>query len=119
MNWTRDMDATLTAGWIAGLSAPEIATIIGGVSGSAVRGRRVFMGLPDREDGAMAFAGRFKAGYRPATVGAKKTPTLKAAPMSRPRPFGDRGAFECALPIGDGEDMRACCATVGLGRRRP
>ena len=60
--------------------------------------------------------------FRPPPVVKSKPlpPSANAlAPGSKLKPFAERGRFECAFPIGDGEAMRACCCDYEPGRRRP
>jgi hypothetical protein len=90
MIWTTDMDAMLVAGREAGLSSFEIAARIGSpITASAVRSRRVDLGLPPRDTATLVLAGQFKSAYRQ---------PVKAAPqvVDRPGPQSDpKTATEC------------------------
>lgn len=52
MTWTADREALLKILWAQGLSASEIAKRLGGVSRNAVIGKRIRMGLPERDGSA-------------------------------------------------------------------
>ena len=47
--WTPDREALLKILWTQGLSANQIAKRLGGVSRNAVIGKRIRMGLPERD----------------------------------------------------------------------
>jgi len=49
MTWTAERELKLRIYWMQGLSAAQIAKNLGGVTRNAVIGKRVRMGLPDRE----------------------------------------------------------------------
>lgn len=49
MTWTADREALLKVLWTQGLSASEIAKRLGGVTRNAVIGKRIRMGLPERD----------------------------------------------------------------------
>jgi hypothetical protein len=119
MIWTEDMDAVLIAGWNEGLSSFQIAAVVGGISASAVRGRRIDLSLPPRGVATLVFAGRFKSAYQPPA--SKAVPVcVNLGPLSEPRPFIDREAGQCAFVVSDGRDeVMACCAPIPAGARRP
>lgn len=50
MTWTPDREGLLKILWTQGLSASQIAKRLGGVSRNAVIGKRVRMGLPERNN---------------------------------------------------------------------
>jgi len=50
MTWTPDREALLKILWTQGLSASQIAKRLGGVSRNAVIGKRIRMGLPERNN---------------------------------------------------------------------
>ena len=52
MTWTTDREALLKVLWTQGLSASEIAKRLGGVTRNAVIGKRIRMGLPERDGSA-------------------------------------------------------------------
>ena len=49
MSWTPDRENLLRILWTQGLSAAQIAKRLGGVSRNAVIGKRIRMGLPERD----------------------------------------------------------------------
>ena len=49
MTWTPDRENLLCILWTQGLSASQIAKQLGGVSRNAVIGKRIRMGLPERD----------------------------------------------------------------------
>jgi hypothetical protein len=118
MIWSSDMDDTLIASWGSGLSSFEIAAVLGPpITASAVRGRRIDLGLPARGAATLIFAGQFKAAYRrPTTKALLNIESL--GPLSQPRPFTDRDGWECAFVVGEGSDgVMACCGPVRPGSR--
>lgn len=52
MTWSPDREALLKVLWTQGLSASEIAKRLGGVTRNAVIGKRIRMGLPERDGSA-------------------------------------------------------------------
>lgn len=52
MTWTPEREGLLKILWAQGLSASEIAKRLGGVSRNAVIGKRIRMGLPERDGSA-------------------------------------------------------------------
>jgi hypothetical protein len=117
------MDTALSAAWHRGLTAPQIAVLIGGVTASAVRYRRGALGLPKREgeraQAASVFGGRHKA--TPTTYQPRKPPpVLELGPESNPKPLVEREWGDCAFPVGeDDAGMLICGGPVPTGARRP
>jgi hypothetical protein len=114
------MDTTLTAAWCKGLSAPQIAVLIGGVSAGAVRKRRMKLGLRPRTGEELAFIGRHKAPPSVIPPSAPMPPLNKLGPDSAPKPWAAREWRECAFAVGeDSEGLIACCGPVAQAARRP
>jgi hypothetical protein len=114
------MDRALVEAWGEGLTSPQIALLIGqGVTASAVRYRRVILGLKPRGAEVEIFGGKHKAcpsPYKPR----KPAPVLKLGPESRPKLWAEREGDDCAFPVGqDGEDMVICGGPIPAGARRP
>lgn len=121
MIWSTDMDSALVRLWTKGLSSPQIAVFIGGgISASAVRGRRSDLGLKRRGAAELSFAGIHKADPTPFKP-LKPLPKLdQLGPDSAPAPWASRGAGQCAFPVGDEpEGLIACCGPIPRGSRRP
>ena len=113
------MDTTLIAAWGGGLSSSEVACLIGGqITASAVRSRRADLGLPPRTADTLVLGGLVKGGHQPHSV--RPLPKCEQVPGVDPKPFAERGGFECAFVIAeDRNGALACCAPVQPGARRP
>lgn len=120
MIWSDVQLETLERDWLAG----ETATVIGqkvGASASAVRSKRLKMGLPERTDEVvaelLAHRGRYsgKGGGAPRAMAAADK--LGPLPGSSPKVWTDRvDGRECPFPVGGaGADTLSCCLPV-VGR---
>ena len=109
--WSKDRISTLTAHWIDGLSASQIADRLGGVSRNAVIGKLHRLGLcgdgrpPMPKPQAAAGAARRPDQTRPAParLPAKTAPSIPSPPEG-PGLVADLiglGAHACRWPIGD------------------
>lgn len=115
MNWTADMEETLRAGWLEGLTPKTIASRLGvPISDAAVRKRAWRLGLPHHGLTVAQLRRRFRGPPNP-----KPQPVLKLGPQSDPKPWEQRGPRECAFLMGDPDQRLACCAPVKSGSRRP
>lgn len=119
MIWTDEKVITLKAGWLSGLTAPEIAAMVG-TTPAAVRAKRDHLGLPSR-DGEVEYeasrqAVRCRRTLRPVIPPkvAPPDPALMAPlPGSWPRPWLSRAFGECAFPVGgEGAETLSCCLPV-------
>lgn len=119
MIWSTDMDAALSRFWTKGLTSPQIATLIGGVTASAVRFRARRQGLKPRGQADLSFAGVHKAAPSPWKP-ARPIPKLdQLGPHAKPRFWIDREPGECAFPVESPDGLLACCGPIPLGARRP
>ena len=115
--WTPEMDARAQRLRSEGVSAGEIARLIGAPSRSAVLGR--LWRLSANAAGGAA-TGRAAA---PSRGRWRLPPMVPAAPVAQtpvecaPRAWTDRAAGECAYPVaGEGVAVLSCCnPTVGRG----
>ena len=101
--WTPDREALLKILWTQGLSANQIAKRLGGVSRNAVIGKRIRMGLPERD----ASSPRLTKAQAAKSLG-KTTPVLI---IDRSREKGaargdwnirfiDRNEYHCRMFVG-------------------
>jgi len=119
-NWTPDREALLKVLWTQGLSANQIAKRLGGVSRNAVIGKRIRMGLPERD------------GSAPRVTKAQAAKSLGRAPVpvliidrSRERGaargdwnvrFMDRNESTCLMFVGgESHDTGLICGRVTFG----
>ena len=109
--WTVAQVGLLAQAWRDGQRADEIAQMVG-MSASAVRGKRLRLGLPPRSSQAalaahsVAYRDRFAAS-------APLAPPLDPLPGSTPRPWIMRERGECAWPVrGFGEQTASCCLPI-------
>jgi len=101
--WTPDREALLKVLWTQGLSASEIAKRLGGVSRNAVIGKRIRMGLPERDGSAP----RLTKAQAAKSLG-KSVPVLVidrsretgAARGPHNIPFKDRTESSCLMFVG-------------------
>lgn len=80
MSWTEDRVARLTKLWADGLSASQIAAILGGVTRNAVIGKVHRLGLSGRAKPAPSSTSRVKRQPRSSGYATSRTP--RAAPRS-------------------------------------
>lgn len=126
--WTPAMDEILKAGWVAGLSEPQIAAKVGlatrtRFSRHSISSRRRRLGLPERgaevRRDTLVLSNKSRR-VEPVTIPLqppKDVAAMKvfecALPGTTPRPWLTRGASECAWPVkGSGADTFSCCAPV-------
>jgi hypothetical protein len=112
------MDAALSRFWTKGLTSPQIAALIGGVTASAVRHAARRQGLTPRGSADLSFAGVHKAAPTPWKP-TRPLPPDQLGPHAKPRLWTDREPGECAFPVESPDGLLACCGPIPLGARRP
>lgn len=125
MHWTGQMDSILTNGWNAGYTAPQIANLLWRrlglpeITASAVRGRRVFLGLRERGRIELAHEGTVTGrGGRPRRT--RALPPDTPAPSCAPIPWASRAFNQCAYPVGDPlVDAMCCGGEIPAHAKRP
>lgn len=80
--WDDKKEELLAKLWKKGLSASQIAQQIGGVSRSAVIGKRMRMGLPDRKSPGLQVRQKKPSAY-PRVEARKKLPPPRKAPLPK------------------------------------
>lgn len=123
MIWTDQQIIILTAEWLRGVTAAEIAAMLGdGVTPSAVRGKRLHLNLPPRTGEVQREAekqnGRkSRTAKPPAPADEPDAEKLAPLPGSTPRPWLTRDFGECAFPVeGESFNTRSCCLPVAPRR---
>jgi hypothetical protein len=117
MIWTDAQVLILEREWAKGADAPAIAVMVG-LSRSAVRSKRMRLGLPARSGVivAMSNSERGRAVSRRSKAPPKGSANLvKLGPLrgSTPRPWSMREFGECAFPVlGYGAGTLSCCLPV-------
>ena len=94
--WDEKKEELLAKLWKKGLSASQIAQQIGGVSRNAVIGKRIRMGLPDRNSPNLKVKQR-KPSSHPRIEARKKLPPPRKAPLPKvfaPEPVETRQRYE-------------------------
>jgi hypothetical protein len=107
----------LASAWASGAASAEIGQLVG-VSASAVRGKRMRLGLPARSPLAVAIGNHERGlalSWAPVPSRALPPPPPPLA-GSTPRPWLQRGPRECAWPVTavSGETL-SCCLPVEPG----
>ena len=115
--WTTDRENLLRILWTQGLSASQIAKRLGGVSRNAVIGKRIRMGLPERDGSAP----RITKAQAAKSLG-KSAPQLISTDRSRERGaprgdwnirFIDRTDSHCSMFVGgESHDTGLICGRI-------
>lgn len=117
MEWTEERVESLKKLWLEGLSASQIAKLLGGVTRNAVIGKVHRLGLSGRATPSQPARATYKA-PRPARPAVSAAPIVRrplearfvAAPAPRPAPYVEMpgtatvltlGRHMCKWPIGD------------------
>jgi hypothetical protein len=118
--WFPPMDAALEVAWKAGLSASQIAVLLGGgATATSVRRRRTHLGLRPRGVIETSFGGKRKAASSTLKPSAPMPTLARLGPDSDPKPMDARAWSECAFPVGDDDQgLIACGGHVAAGSRR-
>lgn len=121
MSWTPDREALLKILWAQGLSAQQIAKRLGGVSRNAVIGKRIRMGLPERDSKAP----RLTKAQAAKSLG-RSTPVLiidRSRERGAPRGewnirFIDRTDSHCAMFVGgESRETGLICGRATFGEK--
>lgn len=113
MSWTPDREGLLKALWTQGLSASQIAKRLGGVSRNAVIGKRVRMGLPERNNSTSKLTKAQRAKAPPEVCNIDRSRETGAARGPHNIAFMDRNESTCLMFVGgESRDTGLICGAV-------